>query len=192
MNFKEHYQKIVIPKMLRIHGYKNSLAVPKLVKVVINSGLGKIREDQKLLNQAKEDLKSITGQAAEIRRSKKAISGFKLRQGEPIGLRVTLRGKRMYDFCQKLVGIVLPRIRDFRGLNPQGFDGGGNFNLGISEQIVFPEIKAEKAEKIFPLQITLVTTTSDDRIAKSLLESFGFIFAENKNLPQIKKVRTNG
>lgn len=181
ISLKDYYQKNVTLKMKEKYGYSHDLAVPKITKVIINTGTGKIKEDRKLLETVKSDLAKITGQIPKLTRAKKAIAGFKIRKGDAVGFMITLRGKRMYDFCQKLIEIVLPRIRDFRGLKPQGFDRRGNFNFGILEQLAFPEIKAEETEKVFPLEITIVTSAKGDQVAQSLLEFLGFIFITPKS-----------
>jgi len=172
---KEKYIKEVIPIMKQEFGYVNDFEVPRIEKVVINSGLGKGVLNPNLIPEAEEALYMITGQKPAKCLSKKAIAGFKLRAGVPIGLRITLRGDKMYEFLDKLVNIVLPRIRDFRGLSPV-LDGRGNYNLGIKEHIVFPEIDYEKVKEIFGLGISISTSTKSDKEAKRLLELLGFPF----------------
>lgn len=178
MGLKELYKKEIIPQMRNKFGYKNNLAVPRVEKVVINVGTGPALKDVKLLDTMVENLKKITGQIPQRRQAKKAISGFGIRKGMVVGLRVTLRANRMYDFLDKLANVVLPRTRDFRGINPKGFDGQGNYTLGIKEHTVFPEIKTEDVEKIHGLEISIVTTAKKDEEGKELLRLLGFPFKE--------------
>lgn len=175
MSHKEFINKInqTLKEKLQI---KNSMAIPKIAKVVINVGIGKTKENPKFKDIVEENLKSITGQKPKITKAKKAISGFKIRQGDNVGEVVTLRGKRMYDFIYKLANIVLPRVRDFRGLDEKGFDKSGNYNLAIKEQIFFPEIVHEKAEVLHGLLISITTTVKNKDEGKILLETFGFPF----------------
>ncbi|MFN3966788.1 MAG: 50S ribosomal protein L5, partial [Endomicrobiia bacterium] len=144
---KEHYTKKVIPEMMKKFNLKNPFQVPKLVKIVINVGLSEAKENIKVLDIATNEIAAITGQRPQIRRAKKAISNFKIRKGMPIGLKVTLRGYRMYEFLDRLISIAIPRIRDFQGLSPKGFDGRGNYNLGLTEQYIFPEVDIDKSDK---------------------------------------------
>jgi len=178
LRLKEKYQKEVVPKLKEEFGYKNNLAVPSLKKVVINVGLGRAITNPKIFDQAIEDLKLITGQKPIKTKAKQSIASFKIRKGLPIGLMVTLRGERMYDFLERLINIVLPRIRDFRGIKPNAFDGSGNYSLGIAEHIVFPEIDYEKVNEIYGLQINIITTAKTDKEAKRMLELLGFPFSQ--------------
>lgn len=159
---------------------KNPLAVPRIVKVVVSSGIGQIKTNPKFEEIVAEGLALITGQKPAERRARKAISGFKIRQGDKVGMVVTLRGKRMEDFTRKLANIVLPRVRDFRGLNPQGFDKNGNYTIAITEQLFFPEITSEKSEVIFGMAITIVTTAKDNQEGQKLLEAWGFPFKKKE------------
>ncbi|MDZ4209848.1 MAG: 50S ribosomal protein L5 [Candidatus Curtissbacteria bacterium] len=177
-NLQEKYQKEIMPALKEELKVKNSLAVPRLEKVVLNISLKEAAHDEGVLNHAGEDLAAISGQKAQICRAKKSIAAFKLVKGNPIGVRVTLRGSRMYSFLDKLFNIVLPRVRDFRGTAKSGFDGQGNYTLGVSEQIVFPEIDYTRVDKIRGLEVTFVTNTKDDKSAKSLLERLGMPFAK--------------
>jgi len=171
---KEIYFDKTQEELKNILGIKNKYALPMLEKVVINVGIGQAKTNPKYENVVKETLMAISGQKPATRRAKKAVSGFKIRKGDKVGQMVTLRGERMYDFVDRLANITLPRMRDFRGLDPKGFDKNGNFTLGISEQIVFPEITHEKAEIIHGASITIVTTARDIKQAKSLLKALGF------------------
>jgi len=171
------FQKEIIPDFKKNFGYKNNLAVPKVTKVIVNVGIGRMMsEDSKSLEPIILDLSHITGQKPKVAKSTKAISGFKLRKGMPVGLVVTLRGKRMYNFMDKIINIVLPRIRDFRGVKPSALDQGFNLNLGIREQIVFPEIKPDQVVKTFGLQINFVTNAKNREEAESLFRQLGIIF----------------
>jgi large subunit ribosomal protein L5 len=172
----ERYIKEILPKLKVDFNESNLLALPRICKITVNMGIGRFKGDKSYKDQAQMDLQNITGQKPAIRKSKKAISSFKLRAGEDVGLVVTLRGKRMWDFLQNLIMTVLPRIRDFRGVSPSCFDGSGNYSLGIREHIVFPTVDVSKIDKIKSLQITINTTTKDDKKAKSLLESLGLPF----------------
>jgi len=176
--FLKHFRQVVIPAMKKKFGYTNDLEVPRIEKVTINVGTGPAKKDPKLLEVMTNTLKKITGQIPVICKAKKSISGFGIKKGEIVGLKVTLRRKRMEDFLTKLIHVTLPRIRDFRGLNSSGFDKHGNFTLGIKEHTVFPEIKADEVEKIHGLEITIVTTAKKDVKAKELLKLFGFPFRD--------------
>ena len=176
MNLREKYQKTISKKLKDDLKIANIHDVPRLKKVVVNVGIGKAKEDSKLEEIVKKDLAAITGQIPSPRGAKKSISGFKVREGLIVGMAVTLRGERMYHFIDKLINITLPRIRDFKGLNNKSFDQVGNYSLGISEQIIFPEIKYEEIEKIYPLEITIVTNTNNKDYSKELLKSLGFPF----------------
>ena len=175
---KEKYRQEVVPAMMDKFGYKNVMQVPKLEKVTVNVGLGEAVQNPKALDAAVEDLKVITGQKPVVTRAKKSIAAFKLRAGMQIGAKVTLRGERMYDFVDKVVNAVLPRVRDFRGVSPKSFDGRGNYTLGIKEQIIFPEIDYDKVDKVRGMNITIVTTAKTDEEARELLRLLGMPFKE--------------
>jgi len=177
-NLQENYKELIRPKLAKEFGFTNLLAVPMVEKIVLNIGLGEGAQDKGIVEKASDDLKTITGQKPKINKARLAIAGFKIRKGDPIGLMVTLRGERMYDFLEKLVKIVLPRVRDFHGVPLSGFDGQGNYNFGVSEQIVFPEIDYAKIDKVRGLQITIVTNASDEVQAKRLLEELGMPFTK--------------
>lgn len=172
----EDYRKNVIPYLMKKFSYKNINQVPKLVKIVVNMGVGEANENPKLLESAIEDLKLIIGQKPITTRARKAISNFKLRAGTPIGCAVTLRRDRMFEFLDRLISIAIPRVRDFRGLSPTSFDGRGNYNLGLKEQIIFPEIDYDKVDKIRGLNITIVTTAKSNEEAYELLSAMGLPF----------------
>jgi large subunit ribosomal protein L5 len=173
---KEKYFKEIVPMLMKKFGYKNIMEVPKIEKIVVNMGVGEAVQNIKALENAMNDLSLITGQKPSVRRAKRSEAGFKLRKGMPIGAKVTLRKDMMYDFLDRLISIALPRVRDFRGLSPRSFDGRGNYNFGLSEQVVFPEIDYDKIDKIRGMNITIVTTAKSDEEAKALLEAFGFPF----------------
>lgn len=173
---KQRYNEEIRPELIKRFGYDNIMAAPRLVKIVVNQGLGEAKEDSRILEKAGKELALITGQQPAQTKAKKSISNFKLRQGMPIGLRVTLRGDRMWIFAEKLVNIALPRIRDFRGINPSGFDGRGNYNLGLREQAIFPEITFDMVDTVRGMDIAVVTTAKTDEEAKALLELLGFPF----------------
>lgn len=181
MIFNDFYKNTVKQQLMKDLGLNNIFAVPKIVKIVINVGAGEAVTDKKILNKISEDLTSITGQKPVITLAKKSISAFKIRKGLPIGVKVTLRGKRMIDFLERLIKIVLPRIRDFKGIFLKNFDKQGNLNLGISEQTLFPEIDYDKIDKIRGLEITIVTNAKNDKTAKIMLKALGMPFAEEKN-----------
>lgn len=174
---KERYKKEIMPALKTRFQYKSIMQVPKIDKICINKGMGIAVTDKKLIDVALEEISTITGQRAVATRSKKAISNFKLREDQPIGVRVTLRGDRMYEFLDRLMNIALPRVRDFRGVNPKGFDGRGNYTLGVKEQIIFPEISIDKVTKISGMDITFVTTAKSDEESYELLKAFGMPFA---------------
>jgi len=176
---KEVYEKKIVPELMKKFGYKNIFQVPKIVKIVVSMGVNESKENIKSLDNASEELAQITGQKPLIRRAKKAISNFKLKKGVPIGLKVTLRGERMYNFLEKLIFIALPKIRDFKGLNPKAFDQKGNYNLGITEQYIFPEINIEKSERVRGMNISFVTTATTDNEARELLSLIGIPFKKN-------------
>jgi large subunit ribosomal protein L5 len=174
------YKKDIVPALMKLMGYKNVMQVPKLNKVVVNMGVGEAVSDPKIMEEAVRDIESITGQKSSIRKSKKAISNFKLRQGVNIGVMVTLRKEKMYEFIDRLINVALPRVRDFRGLSDKSFDGRGNYTLGIKEQIIFPEINVDKVTKILGMDITMVTTAKTDNDAFELLQAFGFPFRKKE------------
>ena len=176
----ERYQKEITPRLAEKFGRKNRLSLPRLQKIVVNMGVGKALQDKNRIEQSAEQLGQITGQRPQVTRAKKAISGFRLREGQEIGCRVTLRGRRMYEFLDRLISIALPRIRDFRGVNPKSFDGHGNYSLGLSEQMVFPEIDPDKVTFTQGMDITFVTSTNSDDEARELLRHFGMPFREEK------------
>ena len=173
---KEQYNSEIKEAMIKKFGYKNVMEVPKLEKIVINMGVGEAKENHKLLDTAVKDLETITGQKAIITRAKKSVANFKLREGMPIGCKVTLRGERMYEFADRLINLALPRVRDFRGINPNAFDGRGNYALGIKEQLIFPEIEYDKVDKVRGMDIIFVTTAKTDEEARGLLTLFGMPF----------------
>lgn len=177
---KEQYLNTIVADLKEKFQYKSVMQVPKLTKIVINKGIGAAVADKKLVDQGVEELSIITGQRAVPTKAKVSISNFKLREGMPIGAKVTLRGNRMYEFLDRLITVALPRVRDFRGVNDKGFDGRGNYTLGVTEQIIFPEISIEKINKISGMDITLVTTAKTDEEAYALLKAFGMPFV-NKN-----------
>ncbi len=172
------YKAEIVPALTDKFGYKTVMRVPKLSKIVISQGIGDAVADKKLIESAVEDISRIAGQRAVATVSKKDISNFKLRKGMPIGTKVTLRGDRMYDFLDRLLSVALPRTRDFRGVNPKGFDGRGNFNMGVKEHIIFPEIDIDKVNRIMGMDITFVTTAENDEEGKALLDAFGFPFTK--------------
>ena len=174
---QETYKNDIIPAMTKKFGYKNVMQVPKLAKVVINMGVGEAKENAKVLESAVKDLETITGQKAVVTKAKKSVANFKIREGMPIGCKVTLRGERMYEFVDRLVNLSLPRVRDFRGVNPNAFDGRGNYALGIREQLIFPEIEYDKVDKVRGMDIIFVTTANTDEEARELLTQFGMPFA---------------
>jgi large subunit ribosomal protein L5 len=174
LRLKRRYQDKIVPALIQRFAYTNAMQVPRLVKVVANIGIGESISNPKALDAATADLKKITGQQPVVLKSRKAIANFKLRAGLPIGIKVTLRGARMYQFVDKLLSVGLPRIRDFRGLSPTGFDGHGNYTLGLREQLVFPEIEYDKIDKLRGLEITFVTTARSDDEARALLAELGF------------------
>jgi large subunit ribosomal protein L5 len=176
---KEHYTNNVVPALLKEFSYKNVMQVPKLKKVVLNVGLGEAIQNIKLLDSVQKELTTIAGQKAVITKAKKSIAGFKLREGMPIGCTVTIRGDRMYEFLDKLINAVLPRMQDFAGVSPDSFDGRGNYTLGLREQIVFPEIDYDKIDKVRGMEISIVTTAKTDEDGKHLLELLGMPFAKD-------------
>ena len=175
---KETYQNEIVDAMMKKFGYKNIMEVPKLDKVVVNMGVGEAKENAKILDAAMKDMETITGQKAVPTRAKNSIANFKLREGMPIGCKVTLRGEKMYEFVDRLINLALPRVRDFRGVNPNAFDGRGNYALGIKEQLIFPEIEYDKVDKVRGMDIIFVTTAKTDEEARELLTQFNMPFAK--------------
>ena len=175
---QETYKNEIVPAMITKFGYKNVMQVPKLDKIVINMGVGEAKENAKILEAAIKDLEIISGQKVVITKAKKSIANFKLREGMPIGCKVTLRGTRMYEFADRLINLALPRVRDFRGVNPNAFDGRGNFAVGIKEQLIFPEIEYDKVDKVRGMDIIFVTTAKTDEEARELLTLFNMPFAK--------------
>ena len=176
LRLKEKYEKEVVKSMMEKFNYKNVMEVPKLEKVVINMGLGEAAQNPKVIDFAVNDLMTITGQRPVVTKAKKSIAGFKLRKGMGIGVKVTLRGKRMWDFVDKLINVALPRVRDFRGVSQKSFDGRGNYSLGIREQLIFPEIDYDKIDKVRGMDICIVTTAKTDEEARELLKLLGMPF----------------
>jgi len=176
---RERFRSAVVPAMMKERGYSNPFQVPRLEKVVINMGVGEGKENAKVLDFATADLQAIAGQKPVITRAKKSIANFKLRENVPIGCKVTLRGPRMYEFLDRLVNVALPRVRDFKGVPPKGFDGRGNYNMGLKEQVIFPEIVYDKVDKVRGMDITMVTTARTDEEAKALLTHLGVPFRES-------------
>jgi large subunit ribosomal protein L5 len=174
----ERYQKEIVPQLAEKLGRKNALSLPRLQKIAINMGVGKALQDKNRMEQSAEQLGQIAGQRPQVTKAKVAVSGFRLREGNAIGCRVTLRGRRMYEFLDRLISIALPRIRDFRGVNPKSFDGHGNYSLGLSEQMVFPEIDPDKVTFTQGMDVTFVTSTNSDDEARELLRAFGMPFRE--------------
>ena len=176
-NLKKLYQDEVAPALMQKFGYKSTMQIPRLEKIVINVGCSEARENAKVLDAVVSDLTTITGQKAVITHAKKSVANFKLREGMPIGAKVTLRGDRMWEFLDRLFNVALPRVRDFRGINPNAFDGRGNYGLGIKEQLIFPEIEYDKIDKIRGLDVVICTTAKTDEEAKELLSLIGAPFA---------------
>ena len=173
---KEQYQNEIVDAMIKKFGYKNIMGVPKLDKVVINMGIGEAKDNAKLLDSAIADMEKITGQKAVVCKAKKSVANFKLREGMAIGCKTTLRGEKMYEFVDRLINLALPRVRDFRGVNPNAFDGRGNYALGIKEQLIFPEIEYDKVDKVRGMDVIIVTTAETDEEARELLTQFGMPF----------------
>jgi large subunit ribosomal protein L5 len=175
---KEFYSKEVVDAMTKKFGYKNIMQVPKISKIVVNMGVGEAKENAKALEAAVADMEMITGQKAVTTKAKNSIANFKIREGMPIGCKVTLRGDRMYEFLDRLVNLALPRVRDFRGVDPDSFDGRGNYALGIKEQVIFPEIEYDKIDKVRGMDVIIVTTANTDEEARELLRQFNMPFAK--------------
>ena len=178
MNLKEKYNAEVVPALMKKFGYKSIMQVPKLEKIVINMGVSEVKDNSKALDVAMGELEQIAGQKPIVTKAKKSIAAFKLREGMNIGCKVTLRNKKMYDFATKFFNVALPRVRDFRGVNPNSFDGRGNYNMGVKEQIIFPEIEYDKIDKVRGMDIVFVTTAKTDEEAYELLKLLGLPFAE--------------
>ena len=179
---KEQYQNEIVDAMIKKFGYKNIMEVPKLDKVVINMGVGEAKENAKVLESAIADMEKIAGQKAVVTRAKNSVANFKIREGMPIGCKVTLRGEKMYEFVDRLINLALPRVRDFRGVNPNAFDGRGNYALGIKEQLIFPEIEYDKIDKVRGMDVIFVTTAKTDEEARELLKQFNMPFAESADV----------
>ena len=175
---KEMYQNEIVDAMIKKFGYKNIMEVPKLDKIVVNMGVGEAKENAKLLEAAIKDMEAITGQKAVATKAKNSIANFKIREGMAIGCKTTLRGEKMYEFMDRLINLALPRVRDFRGVNPNAFDGRGNYALGIKEQLIFPEIEYDKVDKVRGMDIIFVTTAKTDEEARELLTQFNMPFAK--------------
>ena len=178
---KEKYNSTIVPNLQKEFGYKSVMQVPRLVKICLNQGIGAAVADKKLVDAGVEEMTAIIGQKAVPTKSKKDISNFKVRKGMPIGVRVTLRGERMYEFLDRLISVAIPRIRDFHGISDKGLDGKGNFSFGITEQIIFPEINIDKISRISGMDITFVTTATNDKEAYALLREFGMPFQKQNN-----------
>ena len=175
---KETYQNEIVDAMIKKFGYKNIMEVPKIDKIVVNMGVGEAKENAKVLESAVKDMEAITGQKAVTTKAKNAIANFKIRENMPIGCKTTLRGEKMYEFMDRLINLALPRVRDFRGVNPNAFDGRGNYALGIKEQLIFPEIEYDKVDKVRGMDIIFVTTAKTDEEARELLTLFNMPFAK--------------
>ena len=175
---KDQYQNEIVDAMMKKFGYKNKLQAPKLDKIVLNMGVGEAKENAKILDAAVKDMETIAGQKAVITKAKNSIANFKIREGMPIGCKVTLRGEKMYEFLDRLVNLALPRVRDFRGINPNAFDGRGNYALGIKEQLIFPEIEYDKIDKVRGMDVIFVTTAKTDEEARELLRLFNMPFTK--------------
>ena len=176
---RDHYKSTVVPALMERFGYKTPMQLPRLEKVTINMGVGEALADKKVLDNAVEDLTRISGQRPVITKARKSVAAFKVREGWPIGCKVTVRGDRMYEFLDRLINVAIPRTRDFRGFSPRAFDGRGNYNLGITEQIIFPEIDYDQIDKIRGLDIAITTSATTDEEGRALLEGFNFPFRQN-------------
>ncbi|HEY4026795.1 MAG TPA: 50S ribosomal protein L5 [Candidatus Dormibacteraeota bacterium] len=175
-NLSRDYRDRVVPALMKQFDYDNVMQVPKVAKVIVNIGIGEAKDNARALESAVNDVRTITGQQPVVVKARKSVAAFKLRAGMPVGIRATLRGRRMWYFLEKLVGVALPRIRDFRGVNPDAFDGGGNYSLGLREQIIFPEVDYDKIDKLRGLEISIVTTATTDEEGRSLLTQLGMPF----------------
>ena len=173
---QKQYRETVLPKLKQQLELDNDMQVPRITKITVNMGVGEAVADKKIMDHATEDLAKITGQKPAVRNSRKSVATFKLREGLPVGCKVTLRGARMYDFLDRLINIAMPRIRDFRGVNPRSFDGSGNYSFGVKEQIIFPEIAYDQIDQLRGMDITITTTAGDDASGRALLEAFNFPF----------------
>jgi large subunit ribosomal protein L5 len=173
---QKHYREVVKPKLLKELDLSNDMEIPRIEKITVNMGVGEAVADKKVMDAATEDMAKITGQKPSVRLSRKSVATFKLREGLPVGCKVTLRGARMYDFLDRLINIAMPRIRDFRGVNPRSFDGQGNYSFGVKEQIIFPEIAYDQIDQLRGMDITISTTAVDDAAGRALLEAFNFPF----------------
>jgi len=176
---KEKYRESVVPALMKKFAYKNVMEIPKIEKIIVNVGCGDCRDNQKMLESVVRDISTITGQKAVVTRAKKSVANFKVRAGMPVGVKVTLRQSRMWEFLDRLINVALPRVRDFRGVNPNAFDGRGNFALGLTEQLIFPEIDYDKIEKIRGMNIVICTTAKTDEEARELLTLIGVPFAKS-------------
>ncbi|MBQ7129274.1 MAG: 50S ribosomal protein L5 [Clostridia bacterium] len=176
--FKDMYKEQVAPALMKKFEYKSVMQIPKIDKVVINVGAGEAKENSKVISAIEKDIATITGQKPVVCRAKKSVANFKLREGMPIGVKVTLRGDKMYEFVDRLFSVALPRVRDFRGINPNSFDGRGNYSMGVKEQLIFPEIEYDKIDKVRGMDITFITTAKTDEEAKELLTLMGAPFAK--------------
>ena len=183
---KTRYQQEVMPALKKEFGYTNVMAIPKIRKIVVNMGLGEATQNAKIVDTGADEVSRITGQKAVVTRSKKSIAQFKVRKGMPIGTMVTLRGEKMWEFLDRLISIALPRVRDFRGVSPRGFDGRGNFTLGVREQIIFPEIDYDAVDQVRGLDVTITTTAATDEEAYALLEAFGMPFTRDNSNPYVR------
>ncbi len=175
---KDFYKSEVAPALMEKFGYKSVMQIPKLDKIIVNVGCGEAKENSKIIDAVVKDVEAITGQHPTVCRAKKSVANFKLREGVPIGVKVTLRGERMYEFLDRLFNVALPRVRDFRGINPNAFDGRGNYNMGVKEQLIFPEIEFDKIDKVRGMDICFVTTASTDEEGRELLKLMGAPFAK--------------
>lgn len=173
---RAYYEETIVPAMVEKFSYKNKYEVPKIEKIVVNMGLGEAKENAKIMEFATRDMEAFTGQKPIVTKAKKSVASFKLREGMPIGCKTTLRGEKMYSFANRLISVALPRVRDFRGVSPDSFDGRGNYTLGVKEQIIFPEIEYDKIDKIRGMDIVFVTTAKTDEEARELLRLFGMPF----------------
>ena len=176
VRLQKHYREVVVPQLMKELGVTNPMAVPRIEKITVNMGVGEAVSDKKLIDNAVADLTKLTGQKPLLCKSKKSIASFKLREGLAIGAKVTLRGARMYEFLDRLISIAMPRIRDFRGVSARAFDGRGNYNFGVKEQIIFPEIQYDQVDKVRGMDITITTTAMDDKSGRALLSAFSFPF----------------
>jgi large subunit ribosomal protein L5 len=173
----ERYQKEIVPRLQKEFGYKNVMEVPRIVKVVVNAGVGDAKQDYKMMDAAVSEVETITGQHPMVKRARKSVAGFKVRAGMPVGCSVTLRGAKMWEFLDRMISLALPRIKDFQGVSPKGFDGRGNYNLGLREQLIFPEIDYDKVARVRGMNVSIVSTAKTDEEAMSLLRELGMPFS---------------